>query len=101
MEDIKQLSRMIAEEIHDAKKYAEAALSYKDSRPDLARVFKNLSDQEMEHMQILHGSVVGIIEEVKRSGVEVPVGMMEAYNLLHEMHIEEAAEVKTLQAMYR
>ncbi len=101
MEIIKKLSGMISEEIADAKKYAKCALHYKEDRPELARTFDALSRQEMEHMQVLHNSVVGIIDEAKRSGVVVPPGMMEAWDILHEMHIEAAAEVKAMQAMFR
>ncbi len=101
MEIITKLSRMMAEEVHDAEKYAKCALKYRDERPELARVFDTLSRQEMDHMQVLHNSAVAIIDEAKRSGMEIPPGMMEAYDLLHEMRIEEAAEVKTLQNMFR
>ena len=101
MEIIKKLSRMMAEEVHDAEKYAKCALMYRDERQDLARVFDTLSRQEMDHMQVLHNSAVAIIDEAKRAGMEIPAGMQEAYDLLHEMRIEEAAEVKTLQNMFR
>lgn len=101
MELIKKLCKMIDEELSDAEKYAKCSLKYKDDRPTLARVFNNLSHQEMEHMNALHNEVVEIIKEYKMNNGDPPADMQAVYDYLHEGHIEKAAEIRNLHDMYK
>ena len=75
MKLIQMLCEMVDEEIADARKYAKSALEYKDTHPNLSKVFFDLSAAETQHMTILHTEVAKLIDR--------------------------AAEVKTLQGMYR
>lgn len=96
MKLIKKLSRMIEEEIRDAEKYARCAIERKEDRPELARTFVQLAEQELGHMQMLHNAVVQLIEEQRRTQGEPPAGMMEAYDLIHEWQMEHAEEAQAL-----
>lgn len=101
MKLIQMLCEMVDEEIGDAHKYAKCALEYKDTRPNLAKVFFDLSAAETQHMTILHTEVAKLIEQYRQQHGEPPEGMKAVYDYLHQKQIDKAAEVKTLQGMYR
>ena len=101
MKIIKKLSKYIEEEINDAEKYARCAAEQKEERPELARLFLQLANGELEHMQLLHGAVTSLIEEERRTNGEPPAGMMEAYDLIHEWQMDHVARVKTIIQMAR
>ena len=101
MKLIQRLSEKIGEEIHDAHCYVKMAMEYKDSYPDVARVLFQLSNEEMGHMNNLHDAVTGVIAEYRKTKGDPPVDMMAIYDYLHKQQIDKAAEVKTLQSMYK
>lgn len=101
MRIIKKLAGQIDDEIGDAMKYARCAANYKDSEPDLSRLYADLSEQELKHMSRLHDAVVGIINRIQAEGTEIPAGMMEMYEFLHERAIEHAAEVRMILQQVR
>ena len=101
MKIIKILSKKIEEEINDARSYAKMALEVREEYPDLSRTLYNISLQEMEHMQMIHNEVAGIIKRFREQNGEPPAEMMAVYNYLHEEQIEKATEVKALQSMYK
>lgn len=101
MKLIQMLCEMVDDEISDAHKYAKCALEYKDTHPNLSKVFFDLSGAEMQHMTILHTEVAKLIEKYRQEKGEPPEGMKAVYDYLHQKQIDKAAEVKTLQGMYR
>jgi ferritin len=101
MKIIKELSEHIGDEIEGAEEYIKAALKYKDDHPDIARILYEMSMDEMHHMELLHGEVVKLISEHRKTKGEPPAAMLAVYEYLHEKHIEEAAEVRVYQAHFR
>lgn len=101
MKEIKLLSEKIEDEIDDAKEYIELALEYKHTDPELAGLFYKLSEEEMAHMNLLHKSVVRIIDTYKRTHENTPPSMAVVYEFLHKRFIANAEKVATLQGMYK
>lgn len=100
MKLIEKLSDQISEELHDAEKYIKCALTYRADRPELARTYYQLSEQELGHMEALHRQVVQLIEEYRRNNGEPPAEMQARYDWMHEKHIEHAADIRILQAAF-
>ena len=101
MKIIETLSHKIEEEVCDAKSYVTMAMEYKEEYPELSRTLYNISTQEMEHMNLLHGEVTQIIKRYRETNGEPPADMMAVYEYLHKKQIEKSLEVKTLQTMYK
>ena len=101
MEIIKRLSEQIDEELEGAEAYAKCALKHRDEHPTLARVYHEMSLDEMRHVDMLHAEIVKLIEEYRKTHGEPSAVMKYVYEYLHEKQIEEANEVKMYQSQYR
>lgn len=99
MRIIKELSKRIKEELHDAEWYAKAAMENKMEHPDLADAYHHLSKEEMSHANLLHEKVVAIIRKASAEHEPPPV-MRELWAWQHEEIVEEEAEVVRLIEMY-
>lgn len=101
MEVIKKISQKIDSELEDAEKYIKCAYHVREEYPQLADTYYKLSLEEMNHVTMLHEQVVKIIDYVKKSGEEIPEGMMWIYNYLHERQIKWASKIKAKQDAYK
>ena len=101
MKVIEKLSDKISDEIQDAKCYAKMALEEREPHRSLADTLYTISNEEMRHMQMLHGEVARLIAEYRQAKGDPPADMLAVYEYLHRQHIDAAAEVRTLQAMYK
>lgn len=100
MEIIRKISEKIDEELHDAERYIKCAYKVEDDYPQLADTYYKLSLAEMEHVTMLHDSVVNIINEYKRTH-EVPEAMRVLYEYLHDRQIKWAAKIKAKQEQFK
>lgn len=101
MKIIEELSDKISDEIECAETYAKCALYYKEDRPSLAETYYRIANEKMGHMNLLHGQVTAIIEEYRKEKGEPPEVMKALYDILHRKHIEHAAAVKGMLALYK
>ena len=101
MKLIKELEELIEDEIHDVKKYAKMAAELKEKYPTLAQTLYSISTQEDAHQAAIHSEVVKIIDEFKKNGGEPPAAMMAVYEFLHNRHIENLAEARRYQDIYK
>lgn len=101
MKLIKELEELIEDEIRDVKKYAKMAVELKDENSSLAQVLYTISTQEDAHQASIHTEVVKIINEYKRTKGEPPAAMLAVYDFMHKRHIENMAEARRYQDMYR
>lgn len=100
MRIIKRLSEMIEEEAEGAECYAKKALMLKEERPSLGKMFYQLANDELSHVDTLHSAVVNLIREYREQEGDPPEGMMAVYEYLHEKQIDKVAEVKAMLAKY-
>ena len=98
---IRDLTKMIKEEIRSAEKYAKNAMSYKESDIELADIFYRLSTENISRVGVLHDCIVRIINEYKQHRGEPPKEMMAIYNYVHEEEVELVKEIRLLLEMFK
>lgn len=101
MRVIRDISEMIENMIKSAEDYAHTAIEWKDEYPDASKALMSISENEMNNMNSLHSVVTKIIQDYRKMNGEPPAPMMAVYDYLHKKHIDNAARVKAMQAMYK
>lgn len=101
MKLIRDLEEFIEEEIHDIKKYAKMAAEVKQDHPALAQVLYTISTQEDGHQAAIHGEVVRIIEQYRKTNGEPPAAMMAVYDFMHKRSIDKLADARRYQEVYK
>lgn len=101
MKLIRDLEELIEEEIHDIKKYAKMAAEVKQDHPALAQVLYTISTQEDGHQAAIHGEVVKIIEQYRKTNGEPPAAMIAVYDFMHKRSIDKLADARRYQEVYK
>lgn len=101
MKLIRDLEELIEEEIHDVKKYARMAAEVKHDHPALAQVLYTISAQEDGHQAAIHGEVVKIIEQYRKTNGEPPAAMLAVYDFIHKRSIDKLADARRYQEVYK
>ena len=101
MKIIKCLSEKIEDELNDAQEYIDLAMRWKQDEPDTAKVFYELSVEEMGHVDKLHKEVADLIADYRSEHGDPPKEMMTLYDYLHEKHIGRATQIRVKQGMFK
>lgn len=92
MKDIKELSELIDDEIEAASDYAEAA--ERTTHEDLRRLYIELANAELGHIEKLHGKAKELIAQTRTKGIVPPLGMMQMWEHEHERMIRKVSKIK-------
>ena len=101
MKEIKEVVRQIRKELKAAEWYAGEAVRDKSMYPRLSQHYHSMAQDNLKRVDDLHTAVAEMIEEVKKSGKQIPQGMLDVWEFEHEMLIEQAEEIKAAISMYK
>lgn len=101
MREIKEVACRIRKELKAAEWYAQEANKDRDMYPRLAQHYHSLAEGNLHRVDELHSSVDEMIQEVRRSGKEIPSGMLDVWQFEHEMLVEDADEVRRLLELHK
>ena len=86
--------------LEEAETYITKAHLYKNENKKVADAYANASETHLNLYMKMHETVVALINEERRKGVSVHVGMMEAWNLQHSILVKKFTKLKYLVDEY-
>lgn len=92
---------MMVDELGDAQEYVREALRWKDTCPDAAALFFELSKEEVRHSDRLHEMAVREMDRARNAGKAATPEALARYNAKHNKWIDKAEKVLTLQKLYK
>lgn len=95
------LADMMVDEMGDAQAYARDALRWKDTCPDAAALFFELSKEEVRHSDRLHEMAVREMDRARNAGKAATPEALARYRAKHDKWIDGAEKVLTLQKLYK
>ena len=101
MQVIADIADTIEELLDRAESHINEAIIKKETYPQIATIYYNLSVVEMNQVDIFHGQIVNLITEYRKTQGEPPERMMGRYEYIHEKQIKQANKVKILQSIYK
>lgn len=101
MKIIEKLSNIMEEELEGAEKYINLAYKCKDNDVLLAKMYLDMSADELKHAMLIHENAVRLINEYKNTGENIPPEMQAIYDYLHERHMDKYNAIKMLHATYK
>lgn len=96
MKEIKGLVAEMIEEICSAKDYAKCYQKYKEEKPNWAKKYYEMANDEIKHAMYLHDVVVEMITKQREEGGEPPQYMLDMWDEAHDEYIEKMANVKMI-----
>lgn len=99
-ERMKCVQTQMEDELDDAYNYIKLANELKDSDKRFADAYFTMAQQEVSHMNVLHGLATQTIKELDGAS-EHYEKMRVIYEFLHDRLLEKSATVNTMMTMYK
>lgn len=101
MKVLKDLIEKANDTMEEVEWYAEKAHHLRNDHKPLADVYIKIAEQHIGIYNMLHEKMVMLIDEQKKSGVQVPPAMQAIWDYEHEKLVKEFAEAKYLIEEYK